>query len=38
LGIIGHLDQGGTVFFEQTLIAPNDWELTRMKIDLTVER
>ena len=34
-GIIGHLDQGGTVFFEQTLIAPNDWELTRMKIDLT---
>jgi len=34
-GIIGHLDQGGTVFLEQTLIAPNDWELTRMKIDLT---
>lgn len=34
-GIIGHLDKGGTIFLEQTLVAPNDWELTRMKINLT---
>jgi len=34
-GIIGHLDKGGTVFLEQTLVAPDDWELTRMKLNLT---
>lgn len=34
-GIIGHLDQGGTVFLEQTEVAPGDWELTRMKLNLT---
>jgi hypothetical protein len=34
-GIIGHLDKGGTIFLEQTEISPNDWELTRMKLNLT---
>ena len=34
-GIIGHLDKGGTIFLEQTLVAPGDWELTRMKLNLT---
>ncbi len=34
-GIIGHLDKGGTIFLEQTLVAPNDWELTRIKLNLT---
>jgi hypothetical protein len=34
-GIIGHLDKGGTIFLEQTQVAPDDWELTRMKLNLT---
>jgi hypothetical protein len=34
-GIIGHLDKGGTIFLEQTEISPNDWELSRMKLNLT---
>lgn len=34
-GIVGHLDKGGTIFLEQAQIAPNDWELTRMKLDFT---
>jgi len=34
-GIIGHLDKGGTIYLEQTLVAPDDWELTRMKLSLT---
>jgi hypothetical protein len=34
-GIIGHLDKGGTVFLEQSLVEPGDWELTRMKLNLT---
>lgn len=34
-GIIGRLDKGGTIFLEQTKIADNDWELTRMKLNLT---
>ena len=34
-GIVGRLDKGGTVYLEQTLIGPKDWELTRMKLNLT---
>jgi hypothetical protein len=34
-GIIGHLDKGGTIFLEQTLVGQDDWELTRMKLNLT---
>jgi hypothetical protein len=34
-GIIGHLDKGGTIFLEQTEMDGNDWELTRMKLNLT---
>jgi hypothetical protein len=34
-GVIGHLDKGGTIFLEQTETSPNDWELTRMKLNLT---
>jgi hypothetical protein len=34
-GIIGHLDKGGTIFIEQTLVTPDDWELTRIKLNLT---
>lgn len=34
-GIIGRLDKGGTIYLEQTLVAPDDWELTRMKLNLT---
>lgn len=34
-GIIGRLDKGGTVFLEQTEMSPHDWELTRMKLNLT---
>jgi len=34
-GIIGHLDKGGTIFLEQSEVAPNDWQLTRMKLNLT---
>ncbi|HEY1501329.1 MAG TPA: hypothetical protein VGF88_17275 [Acidobacteriaceae bacterium] len=34
-GIVGHLDKGGTVFLEQTEMSPHDWELSRMKLNLT---
>jgi len=34
-GIIGRLDKGGTIFLEQTEMEGNDWELTRMKLNLT---
>jgi hypothetical protein len=34
-GFIGRLDKGGTIFLEQTEISPNDWELSRMKLNLT---
>jgi hypothetical protein len=34
-GIVGRLDKGGTVYLEQTLIGDRDWELTRMKLNLT---
>lgn len=34
-GIVGRLDKGGTVFLEQAQIAPGDWELTRMRLNLT---
>jgi hypothetical protein len=34
-GIVGRLDKGGTVFLEQTRIGPKDWELTRMKMNMT---
>jgi hypothetical protein len=34
-GVIGRLDKGGTIFLEQTEMEGNDWELTRMKLDLT---
>jgi hypothetical protein len=34
-GIVGRLDKGGTVFLEQTEIGDKDWELTRMKLNLT---
>jgi len=34
-GIVGRLDQGGTIDLEQTRIAEHDWELTRMKLNLT---
>jgi len=34
-GILGHLDKGGTVFFEQSYVDGGEWELTRMKLNLT---
>jgi hypothetical protein len=34
-GIVGRLDKGGTVFLEQTEIGDKDWELTRMKLNMT---
>ncbi len=34
-GFIGRLDKGGTIFLEQTEMSPRDWELTRMKLNLT---
>jgi hypothetical protein len=34
-GFIGHLDKGGTIYLEQTETTPNDWELTRMNLNLT---
>jgi hypothetical protein len=34
-GIVGRLDKGGTVSLEQTEIGPKEWELTRMKLDMT---
>ncbi len=34
-GIIGRLNKGGTVFLEQTDIGDDNWQLTRMKLNLT---
>jgi hypothetical protein len=34
-GIVGRLDKGGSVFLEQTEIGDKDWELTRMKLNMT---
>ncbi len=34
-GIVGRFDRGGTVFLEQDRLSGNDWELSRMKLDLT---
>lgn len=34
-GFIGRLDKGGTIYLEQTETSPHDWELTRMKLNLT---
>src|SRR6185437_6800855 len=34
-GIVGHLDKGGSIFLEQALVNPNDWELTRMTLNFT---
>ena len=34
-GIVGRLDKGGTVSLEQTEVGDHDWELTRMRLDLT---
>ncbi len=34
-GIVGRLDKGGTIDLEQTQIGTGDWELTRMKLNLT---
>ena len=34
-GIVGRLNQGGTVSLEQTRIGEHDWELTRLKLNFT---
>lgn len=34
-GIVGRLDKGGTVFLEQAQIGDKDWELTRMRLNLS---
>jgi hypothetical protein len=34
-GIIGRLDKGGTIFLEQTDVGNDNWQLTRMKLNLT---
>jgi hypothetical protein len=34
-GIVGRLNQGGMVFLEQDRLSGNDWELTRLKLNLT---
>jgi hypothetical protein len=34
-GILGHLDKGGTFLVEQAEVAPNDWELTRTRLNFT---
>ena len=34
-GILGRLDKGGTVFLEQSYVDGGEWELTRMKLNLT---
>lgn len=34
-GIIGRLDKGGTIFLEQTDVGTDNWQLTRMKLNLT---
>jgi hypothetical protein len=34
-GILGHLDKGGTFLVEQAEVAPDDWELTRTRLNFT---
>jgi hypothetical protein len=34
-GIIGRLNQGGTVSLQQNEVAPHHWELTRLRMNLT---
>lgn len=34
-GILGHLDKGGTFLVDQAEVSPGDWELTRMRLNLT---
>ncbi|HEY1809152.1 MAG TPA: hypothetical protein VGG42_11355 [Acidobacteriaceae bacterium] len=34
-GIIGRLDKGGTISLEQTDVGNDNWQLTRMKLNLT---
>lgn len=34
-GIVGRFNQGGTISLEQDRLSGNDWELTRMKLNLT---
>ncbi len=34
-GVVGRINRGGTVFLEQDRFAADDWELTRMKLNLT---
>lgn len=34
-GIVGRLNKGGTVFLEQTRFPGDDWELSRMNLNLT---
>ncbi len=34
-GIVGRFNRGGTIFMEQDRLSGNDWELTRMKLNLT---
>lgn len=34
-GIIGRLNKGGTIFLEQTDVGNDNWQLTRMKLNLT---
>jgi hypothetical protein len=34
-GIIGRLNQGGTVSLQQNEVAPQQWELTRLRMNLT---
>src|ERR1700733_9629529 len=34
-GILGHLDKGGKFLVDQAEVSPGDWELTRMRLNLT---
>lgn len=34
-GIVGRFNRGGTIFVEQDRLSGNDWELTRLKLNLT---
>lgn len=34
-GIIGRLDRGGTIYLEQANVGGQDWEVSRMKLNLT---
>ena len=33
-GLLGHLDKGGDFFVTQTEVAPNHWEMTRMRVNM----